>query len=312
MPSVTVIISTYTKARSRYVLACIDSLRSQTLDPEEILLVLDPDEELRKFYTSLVPDCVLIVDSGGRGLSNARNSGVTMASGEIVAFIDDDATADRNWLRNLVDKYRDSDVVGVGGLIIPVWENGRPSWFPEELDWIVGCSYKGLPETETRVRNPIGCNMSFRRDVFQKVGNFKASFGRFGGKLLGSEEAEFSIRLLRKCPNSKIIFDPNAVVYHKIPRTRKTLSYFAKRSFYEGISKGLLESLEPKASDTLSVERMYFSHLLRFSISLRLRRIYEPKYFVQLLAILLSLFLVASGYLISDLVANLYAGRRSR
>lgn len=178
------------------VLNCIDSLRKQTFSPYEIILILDPDLKL-EFYASRVPSYVNVAISNERGLSNARNAGVRRASGDIVAFIDDDAIADIDWLRNLVKNYEYPSVFGVGGFVKPVWENERPMWFPEELDWIVGCSYKGLPEHRFVVRNPIGCNMSFFKDIFDKTGYFNANIGRFRRKLLGSEETEFSVRLLK-------------------------------------------------------------------------------------------------------------------
>ena len=76
--------------------------------------------------------------------------------------------------------------MSVGGFIQPSWQGNevRPSWFPEELDWVIGCSYKGAPEVRSLVRNAIGCNMSFRKTVFEKVGGFNTNLGRFGDVLL--------------------------------------------------------------------------------------------------------------------------------
>ncbi len=300
MPKVSVIISTYGKERSNQVLACIESLRKQTLKPHEIILALDQDDELLAFYRSVTPSYVSLVSSDGRGLSRARNAGVRRATGEVVAFTDDDAVADLNWLRNLVANFERPDVVGAGGFIVPVWKSGRPIWFPEELDWVVGCSYKGLPETKSYVRNTIGCNMSFKRDVFEKVGYFQSYVGRVGKKLTGSEEAEFSVRLLRKIPKSRIVYDPTAVVYHNIPLGRKTIRFFVKRSFYEGYSKGLLKQLEPDSRETLWVERNYLRYLFGVSTYSRLKRAYEWKSLLQLFALFLCVFTVLTGYLIGN------------
>jgi len=154
-----------------------------------------------------------------------------------VAFIDDDAVADREWRGNLLKNYEVSEVVGVGGLIKPLWEGDRPGWFPEELDWVVGCSYKGLPNCKAFVRNPIGCNMSFRREVFEKVGYFRSDVGRFGKRLLSGEEPEFSMRIFRRFPEAKIVYDPSAVVYHKVSGNRLGLRYLFVRSFNEGVQK---------------------------------------------------------------------------
>ena len=299
---VSVIISTYSLERFNDVLDCINSLSRQTLLPYEVILVLDPVEELREFYVSRVPSHVKIVISEEKGLSNARNAGVRRAFGNVVAFIDDDAVADKDWLRILVKNYDDLDVLGVGGLVMPVWENGRPIWFPEELDWVVGCSYKGLPEHKSCVRNPIGCNMAFRKDVFEKVGYFKSDIGRQGKKLLGSEEAEFSTRMIGIIPNAKIIYDPSAIVHHNVPKSRAGFRYFMRRSFYEGVSKRLMEKVESNPTDVLSVEKQYIKYLLKVSIPLRLKRIHILNNVLQLFTLLTSASLVLMGYFICDLL----------
>jgi GT2 family glycosyltransferase len=219
---------------------------------------------------------------------------VRNARGEIVFFIDDDAVADENWLENLVKNYEDTNVVGVGGLIKPLWEDGYPTWFPEELNWVVGCSYKGLPEFKASVRNPIGCNMSFRKTVFEKVGYFRSDIGRFGKKLLASEETELSMRVLGKIQNAKIIYDPSAIVHHKVNKHRGSLKYVWVRSFYEGLSKAIVskESIRSK----LSTEVGYLKYLLSVAIPWRCRRIYKFEELSKLLTLLLSLSAVITGF----------------
>lgn len=299
MKDVSVVISTYSIDRLNDVLVCIKSLKKQVLLPREVILVLDPDEALIEFYKSRVTRDVKIVISEDYGLSNARNAGVRVAEGEIIAFIDDDAVADEDWLKNLVGNYDDTFVVGVGGLIKPLWNSGRPTWFPEELDWIVGCSYKGLPERRSVVRNPIGCNMSFLKDVFDKVGYFKADIGRLGKKPIAGEEAEFSIRILERIPRSKIMHDPSAIVYHKVTKERTQLRYVVKRSFYEGFSKALItDSIKPNTLSILSVEESYLKNLLKASISLGLRQFYKLKNVSQVIVLYMSIFFVLTGYFI--------------
>jgi len=298
---VSVVICTYSRERLNDVVNCINSLKEQTLKPSEIILALDKNEALIDFYRSHMPSDIKIVVSEGTGLSNARNAGVKNARGDIIAFIDDDAIADKKWLENLVKNYNDPLVIGAGGLIIPQWENRRPYWFPEELDWIVGCSYKGFPKHKTSIRNPIGCNMSFRKYVFERAGYFKTNVGRFGRKLLAGEEMEFSVRALEEIPASKIIYDPSAVVYHRIPESRAKIKYFLKRSFYEGVSKALIVKSKQNSKDILSSEQCYIRHLLTTAIPERLKRIYKPRSLCQLLVISLSIMLVLIGYFITKI-----------
>ena len=293
--SLSVVISTYTKKRLSEVMRCISSLKNQTVSPAEIILVLDPCDELGEFYKHFVPNDIKIVMSSERGLSHARNTGIKNAIGEIVAFIDDDAFADRTWLEYLIANYEDPQIMGVGGLVKAIWADERPFWFPEELDWIVGCSYKGFQGGKSIIRNPIGCNMSFRRTVFEKIGYFRTDMGRFGKMLLSNEETELSIRLYKKMPNSKIIYEPSAIVYHNVPKDRETLKYICTRSFYEGISKALISS-QKKLPATLSQEDLYLKYLLGNAIPSRFKQNIGLKNICQTLILLLSMFAVLTGY----------------
>ncbi|MCW4003654.1 MAG: glycosyltransferase [Candidatus Bathyarchaeota archaeon] len=292
----TVIISTYSIERFQHVTDCIKSLKRQSLPPKEIFLVLDPDEALLDFYKSRIDSDVRIIVSGERGLSNARNTGIKSAGQDIVAFIDDDAIAGHCWLENLVKNYTASTVMGVGGLIRPIWEGNTPVWFPEELLWIVGCSYKGLPNSKEYVRNPIGCNMSFRRDIVRRVGYFDVAVGRFGKQLLGSEETEFSVRILEIILGSKILFDPSAVVYHRVPKVRRKFSYILKRSFYEGLSKAIIAEHNLGSSGVLSTERHYLDYLFKVSIPSRLNRIYKLRNACHLMLLFVSVCMVIIGF----------------
>jgi GT2 family glycosyltransferase len=294
--NVSVIISTYSKDMLNLVLDCIESIKKQSLLPKEIILVLDPCQSLVDFYKSQLPSDIKIVISEEFGLSEARNAGVKSAKVDIVAFIDDDAIAEKNWLENLVKNYDNPSVAGAGGLIKPLWEEKRPKWFPEEIYWVIGCSYKGLPECKTNVRNPIGCNMSFRRSVFEKVGNFKPNIGRFGKKLLAGEEMEFSVRVLGKIENSTIVYDPSAVVYHRVRKNRTDLIYVLRRSFYEGMSKALIINSKSKKLKVLSSEAGYLSYLLKTAVPSRLLRIYKFENFCQFAILFLSSVAVLMGF----------------
>jgi len=252
---VSVIVSTYSVERFSDVIRCLNSIEEQTLKPHEVLLVLDPVDSLVKFYRENVKNARIVV-SDSFGLSAARNKGIMESSGEILAFIDDDAWAEKDWLEKIARNFRDERVFGVGGKIVPVFDSKRPRWLSEELDWIVGCTYKGMKEGE--IRNPIGANMAFRREAFEVAGYFRTEIGRYGKKLLGSEEAEFSLRLKKLKPDARIIFEPSAVVYHRVPRSRCKFIYALRRAYYEGFSKAILER-----DFELRGEKEYLKFLLR-------------------------------------------------
>jgi glucosyl-dolichyl phosphate glucuronosyltransferase len=301
LSNVSIIVSTYTKKRLPDIERCLASIEKQTLQPAEVLLVLDPIDELIEFYRQRVPEFVKIVVSSGVGLSYARNTGVMQALGNIVAFIDDDALADPCWLENFLANYQNGEVMGVGGFISADWENTRSLWLPEELDWIVGCSYKGLPTERTEIRNPIGCNMSFRKEVFDQVGYFRTDIGRFGSMLLCNEETEFAIRALRVKPESKIIYEPSSIVYHRVRKDRERLRYVWTRSFYEGISKAII-SFKSASPKVLSTENSYLKLLFSKAIPQRLKNVYKKNQSSELLALFVSLIAVCAGFLVGRIM----------
>jgi hypothetical protein len=179
-----------------------------------------------------------------------------VAQGEIIVFLDDDAVAAPNWLWELTRGYADPNVIGVGGASNPMWQEKRPAWFPEEFNWVVGCSYRGLPLTTATVRNLIGCNMSFRRQVFEAVGGFRNGMGRVDTRPLGCEETELCIRTSQLWPERIMLYEPNALVHHRVPSNRASWSYFFARCYSEGLAKAAVSKFVG-AKDGLASEWSY-------------------------------------------------------
>lgn len=252
-----VVICAYTMARWAQLVDAVGSVRQQTRPADEIIVVIDHcDELLDRAKNELGPDVRVLANDAARGLSSARNTGVEAAAGDIVAFLDDDATAEPAWLERLTAHYTDPDVIGVGGLVIPQWATGRPGWFPAEFGWVVGCSYTGLPVRTGPVRNPIGASMSFRREPVRTVGGFSATVGRVGADAFGCEETELSIRLARRFPATRILHEPTAVAHHHVSAERARFAYFVRRCWAEGISKAEVSRLAG-THQALAAERGY-------------------------------------------------------
>jgi GT2 family glycosyltransferase len=265
-PSVTVAICAYTLDRWDDLVAAVTSAVEQSQAPAEVVLVIDYNEELlrrsRERWSSSDasgPAIVVVPNAEQRGLSGARNTAVATASGEIVAFLDDDAAAEPKWLEILTAPYRDQSVVGSGGSATPVLRASRPAWWPLEFDWVIGCSYIGLPTKMTDVRNVIGCNMSMRRQELVDVGGFSTDIGRVGTRALGCEETDLCIRLIAST-NRRIVYVPEASVHHAVPGSRLNAHYFASRCYNEGLSKALVVSRV--GSTGLASERTYTMHTL--------------------------------------------------
>ncbi|GLV52850.1 glycosyl transferase family 2 [Thermobispora bispora] len=261
-----VIICVYTEDRWEDIGAAVESVRRQRRQPHELIIVVDHNPDLCLRLKREHPDAIVVENTQARGLSGGRNTGVGIATGDLVAFLDDDAIADPGWLHAFEAAFADPAVVAVGGFTRPRWATGRrPRWFPEEFDWTVGCSYRGMPAQRSRIRNVMGGNAAFRRDVVIEAGGFRTHIGRSvrgrASRPLGCEETELCIRITQRRPGSVILFEPAAVIEHKVTAERARFAYFRARCFAEGLSKALVtESVG--AQDGLSSEVSYATRTL--------------------------------------------------
>lgn len=251
-----VVICAYTLDRWDDIGRAVASVEAQTQSVREIILVIDHNDALRERAETAFPDVLVVPNEEARGLSGARNTGVAAASGTIVAFLDDDAAANADWASRLAAGYTDAGVLGVGGRSDADWATGRPSWFPQEFDWVVGCTYLGMPTVIAPVRNMIGSNMSFRRSIFEEIGGFDVRVGRVGTLPVGCEETELCIRAVGRWPGSRIVYEPLARVSHRVPTGRASWRYFRSRCVAEGRSKARVTRLAGAAAG-LATERSY-------------------------------------------------------
>jgi glycosyltransferase involved in cell wall biosynthesis len=244
--TIAVVVCVYTEARWDLIAEAVTSLRAQHRPPDEIVLVVDHNDGLLarlEAAFAAVPAIRVIPNAHGRGLSGGRNTGVAATTADVVAFLDDDAAASPGWLAELETAYADTRVAGAGGAIDAAWAAGRPRWWPPTFDWVVGCTYEGMPNTTTPVRNVIGANMSFRRTALARTGGFVEGVGRERGRPMGGEETELSIRVTSADPDAVILYVPAAGVRHHVPASRGRVRYFVSRCYAEGLSKATVARL---------------------------------------------------------------------
>lgn len=259
MTTVAAIVCAHTLDRWHDITQALTSVQEQSRSADEIILAVDNNHELFVKATETFSSFAKVVqNTGPQGVSPTRNAAAAATSCEVLAYLDDDASADPAWIQKLLAWYSDPAVVGVGGLALPAWEGGQqPSWFPPSFLWVVGCSHVGVPTTAGEVRNFIGCNMSIRRSAWSQVGGFCNDLGRVGSNGGGGDETEFCLRVLEQV-GGLIIHEPEAIVTHRVPASRQSLRYFTKRCYNEGLSKGQITA-RSGASRALSEER---SHLV--------------------------------------------------
>ncbi|UNO44301.1 glycosyltransferase [Streptomyces sp. MST-110588] len=306
-------ICAYTEDRWEDILAAAASVRDQSHPAHETLLVVDHNPallaRLRDHFSGppWAPSVRVLANAGPRGLSSGRNTGVRAAGGEVIAFLDDDAVAERDWLLHFAEGYADPKVLAIGGRTEPVWASGRrPAWFPQEFDWVVGCTYRGLPPGRVPVRNVLGGNASFRKEAFEITGGFATGIGRDGDKRpLGCEETELCIRLTRAVPHAVLLIDDRSVIHHRVPGARERFAYFRTRVYAEGLSKALV-ARSVGAQEGLATERRYTTRVLPAGVARGLRDavLRRPGGAARAGAIVAGVALAAGGYVMGRVRAR--------
>ena len=301
---VTVVICAHDTSRWQRLGEAVSSLQRQTLSPAEVVVVIDHNAELAQRARAALSATVVVENKGAKGLCGARNSGLDAASGSIVAFMDDDATASERWLELLVAEYSDQEVAGVGGATLPVWESGRPPWFPPEFDWVVGGPYRGMRLVKQEVRNLWGGNMSFRRDLVTAIGGFRIGYS--------CDDTELCIRLRQRWPEKRFVFVPDAQVLHHIDSSRTSVRQFLVRCYFEGGSKAVISRLVG-ADEALESERRYTRTVIPSGIGRSLRELVmnrDPNGAVRAGLIMGGFGSAATGYAVGLVTLDRSARRR--
>jgi glycosyltransferase involved in cell wall biosynthesis len=194
--------------------------------------------------------CVPIryVREGRQGKSFALNTGLALACGDILALTDDDVILDADWLDRIVDVFRTTDVVFVGGKVLPLWEAPPPSslltkraqdiWGPLGLlDYgEERIFYDGSPHAR---RRPLGGNLAIRRDAIVEIGGWRTDLGRPSGTLISGEDHEIYFRLQR-AGRFRGVYEPAMVVHHAVLASKMTPTYFRRWFFAAGQTRALM------------------------------------------------------------------------
>jgi GT2 family glycosyltransferase len=233
---VSVIVCAFTLDRWALLTKSLRSLTAQDLVPFEVILCIDHNPEMyercvsefREIFSEYQIAFQIIQNKFDTRLGGARTSAAEIATGDVLAFLDDDAAASPSWLHRLTRAYEDPKVVAVGGAPIASYETTRPRWIPQECNWIFGCAYRGLPEKRGPVDHMIGANMSVRREVLLSWGGFQSD---------NHDDMDLSHRAIHGYGTAAVLFEPDAIVHHFVPASRLTWSYFWHRCFFVNMGK---------------------------------------------------------------------------
>jgi len=252
--SVSIIICTYNRAEFLIKYA-LSSLLLQKIIPDSQVEVLVVDNASTDDTRSQVMDFIKrnsqipirYFFEANQGLSHARNRGITKSRGDIIAFLDDDAEATPEWLITIVDAYyRYPDAWAVGGRSIPLCDMPKPKWFAGRMLGYLGGHDLGQKEQKLIKKYLQGANMSFRRETFSIIGNFRTDLGVIGYKRLQNDEGELFRRMQKD--GLSIYYIPEALLFHH--QTERV------RSFW-----GLIETRYLGGISDSAVENKYFGRI---------------------------------------------------
>jgi glycosyltransferase involved in cell wall biosynthesis len=223
---ITIIVPT--KNRADALLKLLDSIRQvcevDTLRPEVIVANNESEDDTLQSVEAAMPSfptSLRLITVNRPGKSAAINEALKEASGDVVAFLDDDVTVEKSWLTAVNEFFRAGEYeVGQGIIRLPAPEKDEP-----EIVKLIE-RYRTIPRLEYKrhfktIRSLNGANFFARREVFERV-----------------EDVEFARRLGKA--NIAIGYVPQVIVYHRIDRSRLTEEYFKQSHLRQGGSRFLI------------------------------------------------------------------------
>lgn len=231
-------IAVCTYNRADVLPKCLESLADQSTDSElfEVLIIdnnsTDDTKKIAEDFCGKHNNFRYIFEEK-QGLSHARNRAIIEAKGKYLAYIDDDAIADKDWGKNILAVIKtDSSMVAFGGPIYPWYKKEKPKWFKDEF---ATHSYGKQHFQLTEQNCPFGLsgsNMIFKVEILNKYNGFSAEYGMNGDKIAFGEESFLFNKMLKNSEN--IQYFPNIKISHLVSEKNYSLNDAFKRSIQNG------------------------------------------------------------------------------
>jgi len=239
-----IVIATYNRAADlRDTLDSLAGLRPS--DPWEVLVVdnnsTDGTRQVVEAAAARFPAPLRYLFEREQGRSPALNAGISHAEGDIIVTTDDDVRVEADWLDRAAEGLERLGCDYVGGRVLPIWGGPRPAWLPNHggKHWaVIALLDYGEQPIEFGARVPLGVNMAFRRDAFERAGLLDPDTGRKAGTLLGQEVREWCIRA--RAAGLRGFYVPEMMVRHIIPASRLNKAYFRRWFYWRGKSRARL------------------------------------------------------------------------
>ncbi|AVH72412.1 glycosyltransferase family 2 protein [Nostoc sp. 'Lobaria pulmonaria (5183) cyanobiont'] len=253
MPDIQISAIICTHNRDTYLGAAIDSLLAQDFAADFEIVIVDngsSDRTREVVEQKTYNPRLKYVFEPTIGLSVARNTGAKVASGDILAYLDDDAVASKGWLQVLYSAYYNNSKLAIaGGKVTLLWPPGiqQPRWLSPGLAANLGAYDLGDSNIyiEQPGSTPRGLNYSIRRSFLEEIGGFDPHLGRVGKNLLSNEELQMTEFALQR--GWQVAYLPEALVAHNVAPERLQRSWFLNRGWWQGISECYREQLAGKA-----------------------------------------------------------------
>jgi glycosyltransferase involved in cell wall biosynthesis len=200
-----------------------------------------------------------------QGSSPARNKGASLAKGELLIFMDDDAVAEKEFLKNTWKFYSDNKTVqGFGGRIIPRYIPAEPKWMSKYVSALVGNFKYGDSVVEFEPNKyPLESNMAVTKKAFDEVGGFNTALPGVKGKLrITGEGKDFYFRVKEK--RYRIFYVPDMVVHHVVEVEKLTSEYLYRVA--SGIGRGERRRIE--AQGKVAYWKKVVEYLFKFGASI--------------------------------------------
>ncbi len=255
MVNVSVIVCTYNRAESlRDTLqSLVDQKLSNGLTYEIVIVDNNSTDRTREVVDGFMAKNgrpFIFRFEKRQGLSFARNTGIEAASGQVLAFTDDDVTVHPDWVQEFWNCFRETGALVVAGKIERLWYCERPSWFQDELGGPLIVQDLGNKRKKWDIeRHTVGANMAFHRTVFERLGRFREGLGRRGELLIGGEDREIFLRA--RSAGLPIYYEPKAIVWHKVEKERLSKDYM--RQWFWDIGRTLGHEMDWKWHHRFSV-----------------------------------------------------------